>query len=149
MKKFSLYRSIKVPNPLHEVFNFFSKAENLQKLTPPWVHFEILSPLPIRMEAGRVIDYRIKLRILPMTWKSEITLWEPPHRFVDEQLKGPYRRWVHEHRFQESDGATLIEDDVSYAVWGGSLVQKLFVRSELEKIFNYRYEVIESLFGKI
>jgi ligand-binding SRPBCC domain-containing protein len=149
MKKFSLYRSTTVPKTRGEVFEFFSKAENLQKMTPPWVHFEIRTPLPFTIEAGRIIDYRIKLRILPLTWRSEITVWEPPNRFVDEQRKGPFRLWIHEHRFQESKRGTQIEDEVTYAVWGGALVQRYLVGPDLEKIFNYRHEVIEKLFGKI
>src|SRR5262245_1511735 len=149
MKKFSLYRSITVPKTLNEVFDFFLKAENLQKLSPPWVHFEILTPLPISMEVGRLINYRIRLRGIRLIWRSEITVWKPPHRFVDEQRKGPYRLWIHEHRYQESKGGTRIEDDVTYAVWGGSLVQRFLVRPDLERIFNYRLEVIEQLFGRI
>jgi len=149
MKKFFLYRATLVPKKKTEVFEFFSKAENLETLTPPWVNFQIRTPVPILMEVGRTIDYRIKLRGLPLNWRSEITLWEPPNRFVDEQRKGPYRLWIHDHRFQESEEGTLIEDEVTYAVWGGGLVQKYLVLPDLERIFNYRHEVIQKRFGKI
>jgi ligand-binding SRPBCC domain-containing protein len=121
-----------------EVFSFFSDALNLELITPPWLRFKVLTVSPIEMKEGTVIDYRLRLRGIPLRWQSQITVWEPPHRFVDQQRRGPYRLWVHEHTFVESEGGTLARDRVEYAVPGGALVQKLFVEPELKKIFAYR-----------
>lgn len=136
-----------VPRPIDEVFSFFSDAFNLQIITPPWMHFQILTPAPIDMQVGRLIDYKLRVRGVPMRWQSEITAWEPPHRFVDEQRRGPYRLWIHEHSFSEERGGTLIRDRVEYAVPGGGLVRRLFVAPQLEAIFNYRKEKIAQILG--
>lgn len=146
MKTFHLERSTTLPFPRERVFDFFSRAENLELLTPPWLSFKIQTPLPIRMCEGALIDYRIGLHGIPLTWRSEIALWEPPFRFVDEQRRGPYRRWVHEHRFTEVDGGTLVEDRVEYAVLGGALIDRLFVAPDLRRIFDYRQERLRELF---
>jgi ligand-binding SRPBCC domain-containing protein len=106
------------------------------------------TPGPIEMKVGQLIDYRIRLRGFPLRWRSEITAWEPPARFVDEQRRGPYRRWVHEHQFQEQDGGTRVTDAVRYAVWGGRLAEALFVRPDLERIFAFRREKLLALLGK-
>ncbi len=132
--------------PIDEVFSFFADAENLETLTPPWLRLRITSPTPIVMAVGTRIDYRLRMRGLPMSWRSEITAWEPSVRFVDEQLKGPYRRWVHTHTFTPVDGGTRVEDHVDYAVPGGRLVDRLFVRRELEKIFSYRRNALREIF---
>jgi ligand-binding SRPBCC domain-containing protein len=136
-----------LPRPLEEVFAFFSDAGNLEELTPPWLRFEILTPRPIEMRVGALIDYRLRVRLLPLRWRSEITVWDPPRRFVDEQVRGPYRRWRHEHVFRERDGGTLVEDHVEYAVLGGALVDRLLVRRDVEKIFAYRRERLADLMG--
>ena len=94
-----------LPRPLAEVFHFFSDAENLEKITPPWLKFWIVSPRPIEMQTGTLIDYKLRLKELPLRWQSEISVWDPPYCFVDEQRKGPYRVWKHEHRFEEQTGA--------------------------------------------
>ena len=120
------------------VFDFFSRAENLDLLTPPWLRFKILSPLPIVMAEGTRITYRIRLRGFPVRWVSEISEWEPPFRFTDRQLRGPYSLWTHNHLFEETDGGTLAVDDVTYRVPGGALVNRLFVAGELRRIFEYR-----------
>lgn len=146
MKTHQLDTSIWLPKPLDEVFPFFADAHNLGEITPPWVHFQILTPKPIRMEPGALIDYRIRLHGFPVRWRTEITQWEPPHRFVDEQLRGPYRLWIHEHRFTERDGGTLVDDKVIYAAPGGDLVHSLFVRKDVEQIFAYRRERLAQLF---
>jgi ligand-binding SRPBCC domain-containing protein len=98
------------------------------------------------MEVGALIDYRIHWRGLPMRWRSEISVWEPPHRFVDRQVRGPYRLWHHEHHFAERDGGTEISDQVRYAVWGGALIERLFVRRDVEAIFDYRRQRLAELF---
>ena len=134
-------------SPLAEVFPFFSDAYNLEELTPPWLRFEVVTPRPIEMAVGTEIEYRLKIRGIPVRWQSEITAWEPPFRFVDEQRKGPYSLWIHEHRFREEDGRTIAEDHIRYAVPGGSLVHRLFVRRDVERIFAFRKRKMEELFG--
>jgi ligand-binding SRPBCC domain-containing protein len=135
-----------LPRPVSEVFPFFADAGNLDALTPPWLRFEILTPRPIEMKVGARIDYRLRLRCLPVRWQSEITAWQPPHRFVDEQLRGPYRQWIHEHTFTARDGGTLVVDRVRYSVYGGQLMNQLFVKKDLQKIFAYRRLRLEELF---
>jgi ligand-binding SRPBCC domain-containing protein len=127
-----------LPCPRDEVFSFFADATNLEAITPPWLRFGILSPLPITMQAGVLIDYRLRLHGWPIRWRTRISVWEPPFCFVDEQLRGPYRLWVHRHTFEETNDGTLCSDVVRYAVPGGGLINALFVRREVEKIFAYR-----------
>ena len=144
---FQLETELWLPHRRDEVFHFFADAFNLETLTPPWLKFEVLTPRPIEMRVGLQIDYRLRLRGLPMRWRSEITAWEPPGRFVDEQRRGPYRAWIHEHTFEERDGGTLARDRVQYAVIGGQLVNRLFVRRDVEKIFHFRQEKLQGLFA--
>ena len=146
MPDFHFSSSILLRYPLPEVFGFFSEAENLNLLTPPWVHFSILTPLPIEMRRGVVIQYSIKVRGIPHRWDSEITEWRPPFGFTDTQIRGPYRLWVHRHRFEETPEGTLVTDDVNYRVPGGSLVNRLFVARELRRIFDYRKTRILELY---
>jgi ligand-binding SRPBCC domain-containing protein len=127
-----------LPLPPQDVFYFFSDALNLELLTPPWLQFKVLTPSPLELSQGTVIDYQLRLHGIPLRWQSQITVWEPPYRFVDQQLKGPYRWWVHEHTFTEGKGGTLARDRVDYAVPGGWLARKLLVERDLKKIFNYR-----------
>lgn len=147
MTERTLERSTLVRRPLAEVFPFFADPANLEALTPPWLNFRILTPLPVVMRPGVLIDYRISLRGLPLTWRSEITAWEPPHRFVDEQRRGPYRLWVHEHLFRERSGGTEIVDRVRYAILGGRLIGRLFVDRDLSRIFDHRQRRIAELVG--
>lgn len=142
-----LHTSLFVPRPLPEVFAFFADAGNLQQITPPWVDFHIVTPQPIDMRPGALIDYRLKVHGVPITWRTEIAAWQPPRMFVDTQLKGPYWRWVHTHRFREAPGGTFVEDDVDYAVPGGALVDRLFVRRDLRAIFLHRQEAILRAFA--
>ncbi len=128
-----------------EIFPFFADAANLEAITPPWVSFHTLTPSPIEMRVGALIDYQLKIHGIPVKWRTHIKAWEPPYRFVDEQIRGPYRKWIHEHTFVEKDGGTLCSDRVEYAVPGGWLIDKLFVRSDVEKIFAYRRERLEAL----
>ena len=148
MKTFTLTNELWLPQSPDEVFPFFADASNLQRLTPSSLRFRILTPPPIEMAVGTLIDYRIRLRGIPMRWQSEITVWEPPYRFVDEQRRGPYRFWVHEHTFTPHDGGTLARDIVQYAVLGGAIVQRLFIASELRRIFDYRNAALRDFFSR-
>ena len=127
------------------VFDFFSDAFQLEAITPPWLHFQVLTPAPIPLHAGAMIDYRLRLRLIPLRWRSEIAVWDPPFRFVDRQVRGPYRFWVHEHVFEPCDGGTLIRDRVEYAVPGGRLVNALCVSSDLRRIFTFRSHKVREL----
>lgn len=147
MKTFTLTNELWLPQSPDEVFPFFADASNLERLTPPSLRFRILTPPPIEMEVGARIDYRIRLRGIPMRWQSEITAWDPPHRFMDEQRRGPYRLWVHEHTFTPQDGGTLARDIARYAVLGSAIVQRLFVASELRRIFDYRNAALRDYFA--
>ncbi len=146
MKIRELRRELRLPCPLSEIFPFFAEAANLEALTPSWLKFQILSPRPIPIQLGTLIDYRIVVRSIPFRWQSEITVWEPPHRFVDEQRRGPYRFWQHEHEFVECDGETIIDDTVRYAVSFDFIVHRLFVRPETERIFDFRSLKMRELF---
>lgn len=136
-----------VARDLETTFAFFADAGNLQRLTPPWLDFAILTPQPIPMGGGTIIDYRIRVRGVPVRWRTEIAEWHPPYRFVDRQVRGPYRLWHHTHTFTEVEGGTLVEDAVRYRPLGGALVHGLFVRRDLDRIFRFRQEQILSLFG--
>lgn len=143
---------IVLPRPRPEVFAFFSDAANLQELTPTWLHFRLDTPPPIALAEGALIDYRLRVRGVPVRWRTRIAAWEPPRRFVDEQLRGPYRLWHHEHLFEEADGgaATRVIDRVRYAVPGGplgTLVDRLLVRRDVEKIFAFRRQRLAERFG--
>ncbi len=127
------------------VFRFYADAFNLEEITPPLLQFKVLTVPPIDMKEGTVIDYRLKLRGISLRWQSQITAWEPPNRFVDEQRKGPYRLWRHEHTFIDVEGGTLAIDRVEYAVHGGVLVKKLLVEPDLKKIFDYRKRRLQEL----
>lgn len=149
MKVYRLRARQQLDRPLSEVFEFFSDARNLGRVTPPWLRFEIVSGHELTMRPGLQIDYSIRLWVLPMRWRSEITAWEPPHRFVDEQRRGPYRVWHHEHRFGAEGDTTWVEDQVLYSAVGGSIVNKLFLEPQLGAIFRYRQRVMHELFGNV
>jgi len=147
MRIFELRTRTRIPRPRSEVFAFFADAGNLQELTPPFLGFEILTPRPIEMRPGALIDYRIRLRGIPLRWRTEITAWEPPRRFVDEQLRGPYRLWIHEHTFEEYGDGTVVVDFVRYAVLFGALANRLLVARDVRKIFEYRERRLKEIFG--
>lgn len=136
-----------LPQPRPVVFPFFADAFNLQEITPAFVHFAVLTPPPIEMRVGALLDYQLRVHGLPIRWRTKITAWEPPFCFVDEQLRGPYRRWIHEHTFEEQNGGTLVKDKVRYAVWGGRVVDKLFVRRDVENIFAFRQRKLSERFA--
>jgi len=146
MQEFILETELWLPCPRAEVFPFFAEARNLEILTPPWLNFEVLTPEPIIMRVGLLIDYRIRLHGIPIGWRTEILEWDPPHRFVDTQLKGPYRLWHHTHTFEEQNGGTLCRDVVRYHPLGGALSNWLFVRRDVEQIFQYRQKKMNELF---
>jgi ligand-binding SRPBCC domain-containing protein len=135
-----------LPHPIATVFPFFSDCRNLGLLTPDDLSFAILTPGPISMHLGLLIDYRIKLGGVPFTWRSEITAWEPPFRFVDEQRHGPYRKWVHEHRFEEDGRGTRMTDRVDFQSPGGRAVHALFVNRKVREIFRYRAAALADIF---
>lgn len=136
-----------LPHPIDKVFAFFSDACQLETLTPGWLKFAVLTPPPIDMHAGAIIDYKLTLHGFPIRWKTRIEVWEPPHRFVDLQIRGPYRLWLHEHTFTESEGGTLVCDRVTYDVPGGRFVNWLLVRRDVEKIFAFRHDQLNKIFA--
>jgi ligand-binding SRPBCC domain-containing protein len=134
-----------LPRPLDEVFAFFADAANLEALTPPWLHFRIRTPKPIAMRAGMLIDYSIRVHGIPISWQSEISIWEPPHRFVDIQRRGPYRRWAHTHGFAEAQGGTRVTDSVEFDV-PFAFAAGWFVKRDVEKIFAFRRQALRDRF---
>ncbi len=143
--KHVLTSSLTLPLPCEQVFAFFSDPANLGRITPPGMQFRMLTSEPVEMKAGTTIDYRIRVFAVPMRWRSLIEGWDPPHEFVDVQLAGPYKSWVHTHRFIEQGGGTVVEDLVEYELpFGplGRLVQRSVAR-QLEQIFAFRRTAIE------
>ncbi len=137
-----------LPKPREEVFAFFSDAYNLQDITPAFLNFTVVTPPPIVMAEGTLIDYRLRIRGIPVRWRTRIRAWDPPTRFVDEQVRGPYRSWVHEHRFTEEGEGTRVWDRVRYSVPGGDLLHRLFVRGDVARIFRYRHRRLLAHFGE-
>jgi ligand-binding SRPBCC domain-containing protein len=142
-----LERELVVPRPITEVFDFFARAENLERITPPWLRFRVLTPGPIAMGSGTLIDYRLRLHGLPLRWRSRIEIWEAERRFVDQQVHGPYRHWRHLHEFAPVGQGTRVRDRVEYALplgWLGQLGMPL-VRRDLARIFDYRGAAVARL----
>ena len=134
------------PGAPEDVFPFFADAGNLGRITPPWLRFRIVAA-PDELGLGSLIDYRLRVHGVPVGWRTEITAWEPPHRFVDEQLRGPYRWWHHEHLFEAVEDGTRAVDRVDYAPTGGRLANRLLVQRDLERIFAYRQQVLRDALG--
>jgi ligand-binding SRPBCC domain-containing protein len=147
MRVYAFDAKLWLPRPIDEVFPFFANASNLERITPPFLKFTVITPAPIRMAIGARIRYRLRVHGIPISWESEITAWEPPQRFIDEQIHGPYRLWKHEHGFASRDGGTEVMDHVNYSVWGGSLINALFVAPDVRSIFEYRTQALTRLFG--
>ncbi|MBL7930023.1 MAG: SRPBCC family protein [Bacteroidia bacterium] len=147
----TLFRQTEIPAPIHAVFDFFSKAENLNRITPPDLQFKILSPLTPVMQKGLLINYQINLQGIPLKWKTEITHWLPPYSFQDTQLKGPYLLWKHLHIFSDKGDCTLMADKVYYRIPGfvfEPLIYHAFVRKKLNLIFDYREKAIQEIFSQ-
>ena len=145
-----LVRKTTIKVTIKEVFDFFSKAENLNHLTPPEVNFKFITQLPIEMKKGAVIDYKIKINGITFNWRTEITKWEPPFYFEDTQTKGPYKLWIHEHKFAELNGNTEMTDTVNYLSPGGIfefIPHNLIVKKKVESIFDYRKKVLSEIFS--
>jgi ligand-binding SRPBCC domain-containing protein len=144
----TLHRELWVPQSLSVVFEFFSRAENLQRITPPWMEFRILTPLPIAMKQGATIAYALRVRGISLRWFTEIERWNPPYEFVDVQAKGPYKLWRHTHRFSDVAGGTSLVDHVDYELPFGALgraVHRLQVARDLSRIFDYRAQRVQDL----
>lgn len=136
-----LLREQILPGPPAEVFEFYADAANLERITPTWLGFRISTPQPIEMRPGALIEYRLRLHGLPVRWLTRIETWEPGERFVDVQVKGPYRLWHHTHTFEAHAEGTRVRDEVRYALpFGplGELAHRLLVRRDLERIFDFR-----------
>ena len=149
MAEHILKREITINRPRSEVFEFFSNAANLQRITPPDLGFSIITPHPIEMREGATIEYRIRLNGFPMNWKTLISKWDSPREFVDEQLLGPYKQWIHTHRFEEvGQNQTLITDEVRYRLplepFGD--IAHFFVERQLEYIFDFRETAVAEYF---
>jgi len=148
MRKFLLERYQWFPRPIEEVFNFFSRPENLQIITPPWLDFRMVET-PSSLAKGSLIRYRLRWRGLPIRWTTEIAEWNPPAGFVDREVSGPYALWNHEHLFFMKDGGTLMQDRVTYALplgWVGDLAHRVLVSRDVERIFDFRAQAMQRLF---
>jgi ligand-binding SRPBCC domain-containing protein len=144
-----LERTQELPVGIERAFALFADAHNLEAITPPWLAFRVVTPRPIEMEAGTLLDYRLRLHGLPVRWRTRIESWDPPHGFVDAQLNGPYALWEHTHELTEPGvDRTLVCDRIRYRIgFGplGSAAHRLFVRRDLERIFDYRREAVLGL----
>ncbi len=150
MRIYRLEREQVVNRPLEEVFEFFARAGNLERITPPWLRFGLITPEPIEMRAGALIDYRLRVRGVPLRWRTRIDNWQENTRFVDRQLRGPYRLWHHTHEFERAGEGTLVRDRVDYALpLGplGELAHRVVVKHDLRRIFDYRHAAVARLLG--
>jgi ligand-binding SRPBCC domain-containing protein len=146
-----LEREQLVPRPVDEVFAFFAQARNLERITPPWLGFEVLTSGPVEMRSGTLIEYRLRVHAVPVRWISRIEEWDSGRLFVDRQLRGPYRLWHHRHEFVACPEGTVVRDRVRYALpLGrlGELAHAAFVRRDLERIFDFRRAAVAQLLGR-
>ena len=150
MRIFEFRSKLVLRRPISEVFSFFQEPSNLSRITPPEMGFQIITPAPISMKEGALIDYIVKIGGVPVRWTSYIAEYNPPDKFVDVQLKGPYAYWHHAHLFSVHPEGVQMEDVVHYALPGGWLGEQLepfLVRPQLKKIFDHRQRVIAELFS--
>jgi ligand-binding SRPBCC domain-containing protein len=147
MKVYQLKTELWLPQPRAEIFQLFADPANLERLTPEWLRFEIISEAQQTLTEGTRLNYRLRIHGVPITWQSEITGWNPPHQFVDRQTRGPYRLWIHEHTFVDQEGGTLVCDNVQYSVFGGALVNRFLVAPDLDRIFKYRHRALKTIFN--
>ena len=148
MKTYVFRKQHSIARPIDDLFNFFKQPDNLEKITPSSVGFTILTPRPIKMQVGTVLDYTIRLIGLPVRWTTMISEYDPPHRFIDVAIRGPYSFWHHTHTFEENDQGTIMTDEVNYSLpFGifGRLAHFLWVKRQLKYIFDYRMNVISDL----
>lgn len=144
-----LHRRTVVRRPIGEVFAFFAEAGNLERITPPELKFHILTPQPVTIRQGSLIDYRLKLFGVGFGWQTLISTWEPPLMFVDQQARGPYRQWIHTHRFVENPDGTEVLDHVEYQLplWPIGEIALPIVKRQVNRIFDYREQVIREVFA--
>jgi ligand-binding SRPBCC domain-containing protein len=150
MAEHILEREQIIQKPLTEIFEFFAEAGNLERITPPELKFHIITPQPIEIKKGTLIDYTLKLRGIPITWRTEITEWNPPFSFTDTALNSPYKQWIHLHTFETGKrGETIMKDLVRYRLPFEPLgdLAHFFVKKELKYIFDYRYQAVEEIFN--
>lgn len=150
MRTHLLEREQVIPRPLEEVFAFFAAARNLERITPTWLGFHVITPEPLQMQVGTLIEYKLRLHRVPVRWLTRIERWEENRLFVDRQLRGPYKLWNHLHTFERVDGGTLVRDRVDYAIpFGpfGELAHAAFVRRDLRRIFDYRRQAVTAMLG--
>ena len=148
MAEHILTRELILDLPREKVFGFFADAANLERITPPELNFHIVTPQPFDLKKGALIDYQLKLRGFPLNWRTVISTWNPPHEFVDEALKSPYKQWIHRHTFTELDeNKTLIKDEVRYRLPLEPLgdIAHFFVRKELNYIFDFRQKTVKEI----
>lgn len=144
----TVHREQRLPGPPESVFAFFADARNLEAITPPLLRFRVVTPQPMVLGVGALIRYTLRIHGLPVSWLTEITAWDPPHRFVDEQREGPYALWQHTHTFEPAGDGTLMRDVVRYAVgFGplGALAQRAFVSRDVGAIFDFRAARVAAL----
>ena len=149
MKVREFHSELWLPKPLEALFSFFADPGNLEVITPDWLHFKILTRMPMEIRAGSEIDYRLLWHGIPFRWKTRITAWHPPYLFVDEQIRGPYSRWIHTHTFEEKDEGTTIHDAVNYATPFDTMLHRFVVRPDIEKIFAFRASTLKCRFGAL
>jgi ligand-binding SRPBCC domain-containing protein len=146
---YHLHRELWIPQPIDSVFDFFSRAENLGRITPQWLNFQMLTPATVELKPGTLLDYRLRIHGIPVRWRTRIVEWDPPRSFVDMQERGPYKLWRHTHRFVASENGTTMTDDVEYALpFGifGRLAHGLQVRRDVAAIFDYRERHVGRMF---
>jgi hypothetical protein len=137
-----------IDRDLHEVFEFFADASNLEAITPPWLNFQTITPMPVVMEQGVTMEHRLRLHRIPLSWVTEITDWMPPFQFADSQKSGPFADWIHTHHFTTMPSGTLMTDTVVYRVpgrWAGRVIDRLYVERDVNRIFDFRQGAITRL----